>query len=565
MADNFTDMISNLEGKSLEELGSSLLNRQSDINRKRAKQAKKSRRMSQALAILGVGQKLFKNAYNKRAKEIEDLKIFEIANNNEQAKRINGMSNLLSAIPDNFMVDKPLEERVNAYMETPQADIFEEKLGPTVDKMLKNMSMFEGFNQRAEYNTTRENLTKEAAKYFFENNRYKNFENELSKLYDAPDMDRISLLEKGMGLTVSELTKAERKYYDNLKQQYRNRGILQGLKDIGRKLGRRADKKGELNLFRNIDNLDLYGSMDEALDELQLAPRLQLSLDKAIANYKQTDDFIGMKADNRVDLQNAIKGQLSNIAMLANTRSALKKDDILLMGPNKGKDFYQFYDAISKNEFASASYIRDISKLVVAFEEPEGIELAKNMYIANMERIGKTPSQENIDDFIEKITSEDKSEVIKFAAIMVGNNGFKRIKKPLKDIRTYDSSGLLDDLDKDYTYDVFNNPLSSILDDGIKTPEESKSGTYEIDDNWNKLNDYSKQLSFDKHVTTILSSKIKDANKELLLENLFEKIPEPQALNFEEYMSYYDKKYLDPRSVFYKPILAAKEVKRRGQ
>ena len=62
-----------------------------------------------------------------------------------------------------------------------------------------------------------------------------------------------------------------------------------------------------------------------------------------------------------------------------------------------------------------------------------------------------------------------------------------------------------------------------------------------------------------------LSSKIKDANKELLLENLFEKIPEPQALNFEEYMSYYDKKYLDPRSVFYKPTLAAREIKRRGQ
>ena len=69
MAENLNDIFENFGNQSLEELGSSLLSRQEAINKEQAKEAKKSRRIGQALAILGVGQKIFKNAYNKRAKE----------------------------------------------------------------------------------------------------------------------------------------------------------------------------------------------------------------------------------------------------------------------------------------------------------------------------------------------------------------------------------------------------------------------------------------------------------------------------------------------------------------
>jgi hypothetical protein len=285
--------------------------------------------------------------------------------------------------------------------------------------------------------------------------------------------------------------------------------------------------------------------MDEALDELQLAPRLQLSLDKAIANYKQTDDFIGMKADGRTQLQEQISSFLPTMAVSSGTNAVRKKDDILLMGPNKGKDFDKFYTAIAKDANLNANFVRDITKLVITFEDPEGVELAKNMYIANMERIGKTPSEQDINTFIEKITSDDKSYAIKFATVMVGNNGFKKIDRKFKrDVRTYDSSGVKIDLDRDYTYDVFSNPLSSILDDGIKTPSESKSGQYELDSSWNKMNKASQISSFDKHVNILLKSKIKDSNKELLIENLFENVQEPHGFNFEEYMEYFNKKYI---------------------
>ena len=117
MAEDFNDIFENFGDKSLEELGSSLLSRQDAINKKRAKEEKKSRRIGQALAILGVGQKIFKNAYNKRAKELDDLKVFEIADNSEQASRVNRMSDLLTVFDESdFAADLSTDERLKNFL-----------------------------------------------------------------------------------------------------------------------------------------------------------------------------------------------------------------------------------------------------------------------------------------------------------------------------------------------------------------------------------------------------------------------------------------------------------------
>ena len=545
MAENLNDIFENFSNQSLEELGSSLLSRQDAINKERAKEEKKSRRIGQALAILGVGQKIFKNAYNKRAKELDDLKVFEIANNTEQATRINQMSNLLNVFEESdFAADKSVDERLKEFLNSPRAELLEQKLGGTVDNMLQGMSMFEGFNTRPEYLKTKEHLSEEAAKYFLEGNRVKEFENELRKLYNNPEMDRMELLEKGMGLTSTALTKAEIKYYDNLKQQYRNRGILQSIKDVGKKLSRRADKNNEMNLFNNIDNLDLYGSMDTALDDLNIGPKLQTELDRAIADFKGSSSDLKMKADANPELQTRVS---ETIAQIGNARNrTIAKDEILQMGPNKGKDFDLFYNAIKNDVNMNGNYIRDISTMVTAFREPEGVNLAVSMYKANMERLGKEVTKEGLDEFKANIVNNENF-AIKFASIMVGNIGFKEINRAIrKPIRLYDSSGLVDSLSKDYTYDIFDNPLSVILDDGIQTPAESSTGQYKIDRTWSRMSKQSQTSSFDKQVGSIINSKLTDAKKQLLLENLFDQIENPLQLSFEEYLNYYNKKYSQP-------------------
>ena len=430
MAENLNDIFENFGSQSLEELGSSLLSRQAEINRQQQKEAKKSRRIGQALALMGVGQKIFKNAYNKRAKELDDLKIFEIANNTEQAKRINGMSNLVSVIPDNFEADKSLDDRVKLFMDSSNADLLEQKLGPTINTMLDNMSMFEGFNVTPEYSKTKEHLTTEAVRFLLDGNKYKEFEGELRKLYNDPDMDRAQLLEKGMGLTTSALTKAERKYYDNIKQEYRDKGILQGLKDIGRKLGKRADDKGELNLFRNIDNLDLYGSMDEVLDNLTIAPKLQKSLDSYIANFTESPKGIQFEADRDDTLKQNIAQALPSISSASDIRQLRRTDNILKMGPNEGKDFNTFYKIIANDANQNNNFVNDIATMVTAFERPEGLDLATALYTANMTRIGEEVNEDMINEF--KQNMQDRDFAIKFATIMTANAGFKRTTRSCK-------------------------------------------------------------------------------------------------------------------------------------
>jgi len=76
MAEDLSNIFESYENKSIEELGSSLLSRQAAINEKRAKEAKKSKKIGQALAVIGVGQQLFKNSYNKRMKEADKHELF---------------------------------------------------------------------------------------------------------------------------------------------------------------------------------------------------------------------------------------------------------------------------------------------------------------------------------------------------------------------------------------------------------------------------------------------------------------------------------------------------------
>ena len=109
MADSFNDIMSNYKDQSISELGTSLLNRQSQINAENAKASKKQQKITGALALMGVGQKIFKNAYNKRAKELDDAKIFELANNESQSKEIQTISTVLNTMPESWNEDKPIE------------------------------------------------------------------------------------------------------------------------------------------------------------------------------------------------------------------------------------------------------------------------------------------------------------------------------------------------------------------------------------------------------------------------------------------------------------------------
>ena len=100
MAEDLNNLFQNFENKSLEELGSSLLARKADINRQNQKQAKKSRRIGQALALMGAGQSIFKNALDKRLNELDEKGTLILGNQKNQAATINNVSRIVKFFPD---------------------------------------------------------------------------------------------------------------------------------------------------------------------------------------------------------------------------------------------------------------------------------------------------------------------------------------------------------------------------------------------------------------------------------------------------------------------------------
>ena len=102
MAQSYSDIMKNYKNLSVESLGSSLLSRKEDVERKRAKQMRKDNRIQQGLAVLLAGQGLFKNTFKRRNKELEDLQTLNLLNVESHTSKINNMGKFMSVIPENF-------------------------------------------------------------------------------------------------------------------------------------------------------------------------------------------------------------------------------------------------------------------------------------------------------------------------------------------------------------------------------------------------------------------------------------------------------------------------------
>ena len=116
MATNFSDILSDYDEMSFEELGTSLLARQEEQRKRAAKTSRKSQKVQQALGVLLATQGLFKSQFNKRQKELKELKTLDLLNTENTAKKLRSVSSFVNVIPENFEADKPLEERVNSFM-----------------------------------------------------------------------------------------------------------------------------------------------------------------------------------------------------------------------------------------------------------------------------------------------------------------------------------------------------------------------------------------------------------------------------------------------------------------
>src|SRR5210317_315897 len=553
MAEDFSDIFANYGDKSIEELGSSLLSRQAEINQKRAKEAKKSKRIGQALAVIGVGQQLFKNAYNKREKEIEEKQIFELSNNEAQSGRIQGMANVLNIFDEDKMKElagpnrewatMSLDERTEALYNSPYKDTLEQTLKLPLDKVIEQANIFDDFttfkSNKPLYRGAKDTAVKNIIRHFLENNKYQQFDTELRKLYGVPKeefMSRAELLENAMSLTPHELTKLERAVFNREKQKYRNVGVFEGFKHAFQKIGRKQEENGRINLFRKINPEDVYGRIDDVITDLDITATMTTSIQKYMTELKGSEKDAVLQANEDVSGQESVSVFVQNFSNDQNTRVKYNEKtptaELLRMSGKKGR-FDDFWEDISQDAIQSKAFIRDTLAIEKLMDMKP--ELAQSIYEAKYEKLyGKTASEETLKQF--RSFMNDDVYKRNFAVMVTSGEGFKVEKAWYeRGSEQYDGTGIVGRIEKGYSYDRFSGMLPSMLNEGINTPSESKTGGYSEDENWEKLDRKNQVTIFDSHYNNIVTSQLSNRQKDILIEDLFANVRHPDNLNAEDY------------------------------
>tara|TARA_R100001509_G_scaffold140462_1_gene95303 strand:+ start:3716 stop:5449 length:1734 start_codon:yes stop_codon:yes gene_type:complete len=574
MAEDLNNIFQDFENKSVEELGSSLLSRQAEINKKQAKEAKKAKRIGQTLALIGVGQKIFKNAYNKRMKELDKHEMFLLSNNDSQAKEIAQLGRIMQYMPDADWSEKnknlDIDSKVKLYLEEHDGDGLAVKFRPVIDTLIKQDVGEENFNafkaNTDYYDTTYNSALHELLADYLDTDpstgkaKYLAFEDELRDVLQLGDMDRLDLFKRARGISAYDLTQAEKRIIAERKLQYRNRGILNTMKDGLAQVGLRQEKKGGLNLFKNIEETNLAGgNLNDVLNSLELGGLITGAVDKSMGKYRNTFESITDVA--RADEQLLVRAAANLNSFNNNVRktNVYNSDNKYKMTVDRSK-WDNFADDILADEFQKNEWVTDIAGLSLAFKND--VDFAERVYRSGLENRGIDYTDKEIKEFRSKISSSEKYR-LDIATAITAQKGFQSGRMSWSNWVTLGNAPEFYDYDTDekiyekYNYNRYQGNLSAVLGEGIKFNPQTNS--YVTDKSWDLMNTETQQESFDLRVREIASGQVTPREKRMMLEKLFNDIPNPYNLTYEEYMEEKASEILSAKDVnFLSPNYARK-------
>jgi len=558
MAEDLNAIFESYEDKSIEELGSSLLSRQAAINEKRAKEAKKSKRIGQALAAIGVGQKLFKNAYNKRMKELDKHELFLLSNQENQTKQIQQFGRIMQYMPDKEWAEKnknlDMDSKVKLYFEEYDGKGLAEKFTPMIDTLIKQSvgeGNFDAFKANSDtYDTAFESALHETVKDYLSVDektgqaKYLNFEDEMRKLFSMQetDFDAVDVFERARNLKTYDLTAAEKSLINQRRQAYRNRGVMNVLKDGLAQVGLRQKDKGGINVFKSIDQTQLAGgNLNDVLNSLELGGLIIGSVDETMGRYRKSYESLSDKVRSDEDLFARANANLDSFDTRIRRKNIYDSDNKYKMTVSRGT-WRRHVDDIMYDEANSAQrdeWVRDIASLSLAFKEDT--DFAEKVYVDSLEQAGINYTNKDIKEFRSKIK---RSEQYRFdiATAITAKYGFKKGGASIQNWASFGNAPEYYDFDTDekvferFEYDRFQGPIPGILGEGIKW--DAKKQKYMEDENWDAMSLSSKKNIFDLKVKQIAINKdIAPRAKLVMFEKLFDEIENPYDLTFDEYMS----------------------------
>jgi len=521
MADSFSDILSNYKDMSVEELGGSLLSRQETRIKEAAKASRKNERVQQALGVLLATQGIFKNQFNKRQKELKEEKTLDLLNVENKAKKLRSVSSFVSIIPDNFEADKPLEERVNSFVNNPELyNQFKVNSKPLIDSYLQSvLGNNKEFEFTPEYDAIVRFGNKALISNLLENNNYRTFIDELTEL-EPGEMTEADLLKKYMSISPERFTQQRTKQYQLMENELRKKaGLIEGIKGIVQKVSRDKSNKGELDLYSKLTSEDIAGNeLNVILDRLDIGGVLIPEINKAIAkteasNVKYRNVMTtarGKTVFNRLVeqdfpmLMSKVKEPLFEKDKLINTEGLLDEIDIKKLG--------EVFDFVNGDDNVKKQVLLDAGALSLRFSEDP--KFAIDLYKTITDDVNK------INRFKNKI--QDTEFRNQYAIMMT-------MKMGVAGVGTFLTEGGKGKR----RYEGYNkNPMTLMLDDVF----EIENNNFRASTDYYFLDDDEKKIMVDKKIRGILKLSISEEAKQKTLDNFFSNIDVPGFTNQEDYL-----------------------------
>ena len=513
---------------SIDDLGSSLLQRKADADKKAAKRSRKNERIQQALGVLMMGQGIMKNQYTKRVKELEDTHKFQIMDNESQAKEIAMHSAMTGKIGINWE-DKggSLDERLNSFEASSDYDAFAQEAKNYVDQKVKALDPVE--YERLYGKSTYENImrlgTREFAKTYLKSGEdnipyYKKQEQLLRDILDnseGKDMDRLELFNLGAGLKTSTLTEYDRKNYQRVLSEYRSQNnLVGGFKRVLNLFNDKQIKKGGPDLFSAMTDADLAGPLATDLSQALNLKGMTNALGVAIAEAKKSPTAWRDRAESKSNaplfkkIGNFEQGPLSQVAAMIEEGtypSELQGTVTNIQKANIDEVFEHL--SLPVNVGQKEDFVYDTTALSLRLQKDR--EFLKAVYLNTEGKKGK--GRKSFGEFKDILSNENSR--IQFAAMIAIDYGYKEAKGQWNFLESdkaerYDSYGTLMGV-----YDSM--ALEPAIGTGIKVTDK---GTVQYGNNYKKMTGAQKQEAIEQEVRRIAESPFSLQKKTVLINAL---------------------------------------------
>ena len=529
MAEQFSNIMSNYQDMSVEELGSSLLARQEQQREASAKASKKNQKVQQALGVLLAGQAVFKTAFSKRQEELNEMKTLDLLNVENDAKKLGGVADIFSVIPENYFKDLTPEERTNKFFsDRTLSNQFKNKLTPLINSQLKSVyANTPDFTATPEYNSIVEYGSRNVLLNIFKDNKNEKFYNDLQQL-DPTTTSREELFSNYINITGKQLTQQKTRLYKQMENQLRKKsGLIGGVTGVLRKISGDKEAEGELGLFSNITEKDIEGAnLSEMLDSINIVGTLMPSIDKAVSMTQLSPTRYRNSAMSQQNKPTRDRiGQTDFVDLMDDISEDRVLDTFGLLSAVDTSKFEKLNKYFVKNTGEKEAMVTDATALALRFQDDPQFAIDLYKTVTNdSKKVKQFSSQIRDIEFRNKFALAMTIKAGARPGWRAGASEYVGTDLYMKDL---DSQG--------YDPTLGYNNMSGLIEDPI---EIDSTGNFKATKDYTQLYKNQKLNIIDKKVDTILNADISQEAKQRTIDNLFDNIDIPEVENQEDYFNY---------------------------